>query len=229
MPRCVRILFTKCIMNYSQLLDALKQNSDERHNQFNNVIVNSGVRTIGCTIPFVRRLAKSVTTEEAESFPVHDCYEADLLRGIVVASCKLPFAEKIVHLNAFVQTIENWAVCDSSTVKPPRSERELYFAYFCDMLPSDKPFVCRYGIVNLMSGYLDGEHIGKIFAQLSKIAQWGQYYVDMGVAWLLATAMCKCRDETVSYMEGEARNIVSKFAYNKALQKMRDRERENPL
>ena len=209
-------------MTYETLIQTLKDNSNKQFDDFNNKIINSGVQTIGCTVPFTRRLAKSFSLAEVESFPVHQYYEVDLLRGIVVATSKLPFAEKSRHLIDFAETIENWAVCDCSTVKVPKAERAEYFVFFLSLLPSEQPFVCRYGVVNLMSNYLDCEHIDKIFAALATITQWGHYYVDMGVAWLVATAIAKCRDKTVEYMEGEARRILNKFSYNKALQKMRE-------
>ena len=68
----------------------------------------------------------------------------------------------------------------------------------------------------------------KVFAAFDTIVQWGHYYVDMAVAWLVATAMAKCRDKTVEYMEGEGRNVLNKFAFNKALQKMRESFRVSP-
>lgn len=209
-------------MTYQQLLQTLCEHSSQKYRDFNNPIVNSGVPSIGCTIPFVRSVAKQCSLEEAESFPLHAYLEVDLLRGIKVANCKLPFAEKSRHLSAFAQTIENWAVCDSACVKVPNSERELYFDFFCDMLSENSAFACRYGTVNLMSNFLDDEHVSLVFAKLGEITQWGEYYVDMGVAWLLATAMAKCRDVTVKFMEGAGRHTVGKNAYNKALQKMRD-------
>lgn len=209
-------------MTYEELIQALKDNSNRQYDEFNSKIINSGVPTIGCTVPFVRRLAKLFTVEEAETFPVHQYFEVDLLRGIVVSTSKLPFADKSRHLNGFAQTIESWGVCDCSSVKVPQSEREQYFQFFCQMLPSDQPFVCRYGVVNLMSNYLDYRHIDNVFSALNTITQWGHYYVDMGVAWLVATAMAKCRDKTVEYMQGEARTVLNKFTYNKALQKMRE-------
>ena len=82
--------------------------------------------------------------------------------------------------------------------------------------------MCRYGIVNLLASYLDDEHIDRVFAAFCDVKLWGEYYVDMAVAWLVATAMVKCRDKTVEYMQAEGRRILSKFAYNKALQKMRE-------
>ena len=215
-------------MTYESLLQTLKANSDKKFDDFNNKIINSGVQTIGCKVPFVRKLAKNFTVAEVENFPIHQYFEVDLLRGIVVSTGKLPFAEKSEHLLAFAQNIENWAVCDCSTVKVPKAESQLYFNFFRNLLLSEQPFVCRYGVVNLMSNYLDDEHIDNVFTTLATITQWGHYYVDMGVAWLVATAMAKCRDKTVEYMKGEGRQVLNKFTYNKALQKMRESYRVSP-
>ena len=215
-------------MEYQTLLQTLRENSNKAYDDFNNPIINSKVATIGCSLPFMRKLAKSFSVEQVEAFPVNAFYEVDLLRGIVVSNSKLPFEEKSRHLLAFAQNIENWAVCDCSTVKVTKSERQQYFEFFCSLLPNEQPFVCRYGVVNLLSNYLDEEHIDAVFAALSTITQWGHYYVDMAVAWLVATAMAKCRDATVAFMEGEGRNTLNKFAYNKALQKMRESYRVSP-
>ena len=209
-------------MTYEELIQTLKANSDKKFDEFNSKIVNSGVATIGCKIPFLRKIAKNLTLTEVESFPTHQYFEVDLLRGVVVSTSKLPFAEKSEHLLAFAKNIENWAVCDCSTVKVSKTEKQVYFNFFRDMVLSEHPFVCRYGVVNLMSNYLYDEHIDQVFTTLTTITQWGHYYVDMGVAWLVATAMAKCRDKTVAYMEGQGKQVLNKFTYNKALQKMRE-------
>ena len=215
-------------MNYETLVQTLKENSNRTYDEFNNTIVNSKVSTIGCTLPYMRKLAKGFSVEDVEGFPVHEFYEVDLLRGIVVSNCKLPFEEKSMHLTEFAQNIENWAVCDCSTIKVPKTERDKYFEFFVSLLPNEQPFVCRYGVVNLLSNYLDDEHIEGVFEALATITQWGHYYVDMAVAWLVATAMAKCRDATVAYMEGDGKRVLNKFAYNKALQKMRESYRVTP-
>lgn len=214
--------YVEKVMTYQQLIRTLQENSRPELSGFNDKIINSGVPKLGCTLPFVRKVAKGYVLSDIETLPIHTYYEVDLLRGIVIANSKLPFAEKSKYLVEFAETIENWAVCDSSVVKVPKSERELYFDFFSTLLPSEQPFVCRYGVVNLMGNFLDAEHVDKVFAQLGKISTWGQYYVDMGVAWLVASAMAKCRDATVKFMEGQGRRILNRSAYNKALQKMRD-------
>lgn len=210
------------ITNYDELVQHLQNNSDAKFDEFNKKIVNSNIATIGCTVPFVRKLAKRLDLDFVLSLPINQYVEVDLLRGIVIANVKLPFESRSKLLSDFANTIENWAVCDCSTLKPNKNEREDYFSFFCDLVSNKRQFVCRYGIVNLLANYLDAEHIETVFSTFNNVTLWGEYYVDMAVAWLVATAMVKCHDKTVEYMEGDGRKVLSKFAYNKALQKMRD-------
>lgn len=210
--------------SYEQLICEFQNASDRKYDEFNNKIINSGVPTIGCRVPVVRKIAASsgLSCEEALALPVHVCYELDFLKGNVVSKAKLPFAHKKKYLLQFADTIENWAVCDGNIVKVKQSEREEYFQFFSDLCASHHPFVCRYGVVNLMSNYLDHQYVTKVFDVLKHITQWGNYYVDMAVAWLVATAMGKVRNETVDFLQGDARQVLNIFAYNTALQKMRD-------
>lgn len=209
-------------MNYSQLLKELQNNVDVKYKDFNDKIVNANVPSLGCRMPYLRKLAKKLTVEDVVGFPVHTNLETDTLTGMVIANSKLPFVDKAPLLQGFADTIENWAVCDCNTVKVPNAERDDYFAFFLDLAKSDKPFVCRYGVVNLMGSYLDEQYIDDVFAALSTVVCYGHYYVDMAVAWLVATAAAKCRDKTFAYLHGDGRKVLNVFTYNKALQKMRD-------
>lgn len=209
-------------MEYLELMQILEQRSDKKYQAFNNPIINSSVPSLGVRTPELRKIYKQLTLEQAEAFPLHKYLEIDMLKGMVVASVKMPFCEKAKLLSDFASSIENWAVCDSNTIRVPKSEQRQYFNFFLEMLSSDKPFACRYGIVNLMSSYLSEQYIDDVFAGLKKITLWGEYYVDMAVAWLLATAMAKLPEKTRGYMVGEGRTVVCVFAYNRALQKMRD-------
>ena len=71
---------------YEKLVHILKDNSDKKYNDFNRKIINSGVVTIGCTTPFVRKIAKNYSLEQVLEFPLHEYYEVDLLRGIVISN-----------------------------------------------------------------------------------------------------------------------------------------------
>lgn len=213
-------------MDYQQILSLFAQNASEKHNEYSNVI-NSKVKSLGCTTPTIRQIAKklNLVVEEALQLPVNCCYELDFLRGIVVSGAKLKFEDKRKFLLEFASTIENWAVCDCNTVKVPRSERQQYFKFFSSLCADERPFVCRYGLVNLINNYLDGEYVNKTFDVLKNVSQWGNYYVDMACAWLVATAMSKQRNATVAFLTSDAPNVMNVFSYNKALQKIRDSHR----
>ncbi|MGN1040346.1 MAG: DNA alkylation repair protein [Candidatus Fimimonas sp.] len=213
-------------MEYNQLLQLFFQNGNKQLEQFNSKIANSGVRMIGCTVPFVRNVAKQHLhdLDEVVALPTHDYFEVDMFKGMVVSLCKLPFESKKRYLEQFAQTLENWAVCDSNTVKVPRNERLQYFNFFCQLCLCVEPFVCRFGVVNLLANFLDINHVDAIFSLLAKIS-YGNYYVDMAVAWLIATAMAKCPSQTVQFLEGEGRTVLNVFTYNKALQKMTESRR----
>ncbi len=211
-------------MNFHQIIAEFHNVSNKKYDEFNSKIINSGVPTIGCTSPNIRKIAAKcgLSCEEALALPEHVYYELDFLKGIVVSKAKLPFEIKKTYLLQFADTIENWAVCDGNTVKVKKSEQEKYLKLFSEMCASQTEFVCRYGVVNLMANFLDEEHVSRVFDVLKSISQWGNYYVDMAVAWLVATAMAKCRNQTVEFLSGEARSVLNVFSYNAALQKIRD-------
>ena len=209
-------------MNYDTLLATLQGCAEEKYKTFNDGIVNSGLRSMGVRLPTVRKIAKDVSLDEALSYPVNEWLEVDTVVGMAVSGAKLPFADKAPLLVRFADIIENWAVCDCNTVKVPRTEQAQYFEFFRTLARSEKPFVCRYGLVNLLSNFLDDEHIDGVFDVLADVKPYGEYYVDMAAAWLVATAAAKCRDKTFDFLTGRGREVLNVFTYNKALQKMRD-------
>lgn len=213
-------------MDYQQLVSLFARHSSEKHNDYSNVI-NSNVKAIGCTIPTIRKIAKQLNLSVVDvlRLPVNCCYEVDFLRGIVVSGAKLKFEDKSRYLQEFASTIENWAVCDGNTVKVPKNERQQYFEFFSELCADERPFVCRYGLVNLMSNYLDDHYVLLVFESLKLVRAWGFYYVDMAAAWLVATAMVKQRNATVAFLTGDALEVMNVFSYNCALQKIRDSHR----
>ncbi len=209
-------------MELNYYIDILKNIAEEDYRKFNEKITNSCVPSMGVRLPAIRAIAKQYAYDFVDlvSFTPHVYYELDMLQGIVVSSAKLPFEEKSVYLAKFADTLENWAVCDSSKVNVPKAEREKYFKFFAEMCKAQKTFTIRYGITNLMDNFLDEQHIDAVLQLLMQV-NYGEYYVDMAVAWLLATAFAKCRESTKAFLTGQGKKLPV-FVYNKALQKMRE-------
>ena len=62
-------------------------------------------------------------------------------------------------------------------------------------------FEIRFGVVMLMSYFLVPEYVGKVFEVIGKVRK-GDYYVDMAVAWCLATARAKFAPQTQAFVAG---------------------------
>lgn len=204
-------------MQYLQLLELLQGNADDSLKGFNEKLYNSAVPVIGCRIPFLRRTAKSISAEQAEQYPLHQFVEVDMIKGLVLTSKPLAF-EKRGLLWDFAHSLENWAVCDTCKARFPAGENR-YLAFFGDMAAQRRQFVCRYGLVNLMS-FLK-EDVASVIKETEKVTAYGSYYADMGMAWLLATAMAYNSDEVKKFM-CRRRDALPDFVVRKALQKMRE-------
>lgn len=209
-------------MDVNYYVDLLRQNADENYKKFNDKISNSKVQSIGVRLPDIRKIAKQHVSDVSDvaKLPAHVYYETDMLKGIVISSSKLLFEQKSVLLENFAETIENWAVCDSSKVNVPAREREKYFDFFYKMMLGSGEFYVRYGVTNVMDNFLDEAHVDGILSALLHV-KYGEYYVDMAVAWLIATAFAKFPSKTKAFLTEDGRSLPP-FVYNKALQKMRD-------
>lgn len=79
-------------------------------------------------------------------------------------------------------------------------------------------FEIRFGLVMLMSYFLTEEYIGKVLLQMEKVRK-GDYYVDMAVAWCLATARAKFDEKTQEFVRNACLtpSVIKKYE-----QKVRD-------
>ena len=79
-------------------------------------------------------------------------------------------------------------------------------------------FEIRFGVVMLMSYFLTEEYIGKVLLQMEKVRK-GDYYVDMAVAWCLATARAKFDERTQEFVRNATLtpSVIKKYE-----QKVRD-------
>ena len=82
----------------------------------------------------------------------------------------------------------------------------------------------RYGIVSLMTNFLDKAYIDQVFAALRGIKHDG-YYVKMGLAWLYTTAAVNFFELALAELEN---GHIDAWTRNKAYQKMRESRRFTP-
>lgn len=157
-------------------------------------------------------------------------HEERTIWGLTVDYVKCGIDERLEHLDALIPYIDNWAICDTvccnSRWADKASDRPAVWKYILRKLKSRKEFTRRVGIVLMLGHFLDKEHFGKCLNALTSmnLACGEPYYVRMGVAWLLATALAKFPDETREFVSSASlpEDIVSLYV-RKARESFRTR------
>lgn len=151
------------------------------------------------------------------------CYEETVVWGFLINLEKCSAERRFGMLRRFVPVMDNWAVCDAFCANAKwmaRSGKEELWAFLQQFFASRREFEVRFAIVASMCYLLDQEWLGKVFYRIEDVdldvvrsayrtvkgkpltPQEGSvqgaspYYVRMGIAWLLATALAKFPEQT---------------------------------
>ena len=192
--------------NYGEFIEYLKSLGDEKYKKFNSGIVkDTDSEIIGIRLPELRKIAKEILKGDYEGFLRSSgkaYYEEVMLRGLVTAQIKGSFEEVRKRVDDFVPWIDNWAVNDTfcSTFKIINKFHGEFFEHIGTYLSSENPWAVRVGLVLMMDYYLVDEYIDRVLERAGNI-QSVEYYVQMGKAWLVATAAAKYRDKAIEFIK----------------------------
>ncbi len=209
--------------DYSEFVKYLISKADDDYRKFHSSLVpdaDDGY-ILGIRMPILRQIGKDISKGNAKSFLETACdkfYEERMLCGIVAGLIKTKSFDEFTALcNSFIPQIDNWAICDCfcAGLKEVKKYREEFFEYIKDCLESPNKWAVRFGLVIMLDYYLDDMHIDTVLERCDIIKS-DEYYVCMAQAWLVATALAKCRDRTMEYMTD---NSLNDFTFNKAVQK----------
>ena len=155
------------------------------------------------------------------------CYEETLIWGFLINTERTPLHQRLEMLEAYIPILDNWAVCDSfcSDAKwMKEAEKEILWLWIERWYKSNREFEVRFAIVASMCYFINEEWLPRVFKKIDGIdfdaikseyktvkskpqtAQKGTvqgvapYYVRMGVAWLLATALAKYPEKTREFI-----------------------------
>ena len=184
------------------------------------VVMPDGVHRICANGAEVIRAFEAVPSENL-------CYEGTVIWGYLINLEKCSPDERLAMLSRYVPVLDNWAVCDFYCAHAKwmaRADKAVLWAFLERWFDSKREFEVRFAVVVAMGYFLGEEWFDKVFERINrldfgrikskyksvkgkpKVAQQGTvqgaepYYVRMGIAWLLATALAKFPDATRTFV-----------------------------
>lgn len=211
-------------MNNEEIRNKLIELSEDKYKEFSaGLCPGVNIEMLGVRIPKIRKLAKEIVKDNPEEYlknPQEKYFEELMLQALVIANLKIDLEKKKEYIINFVPKINSWAVCDSFCVdlKDADKNPEFFWKIISKYFKSNKEYELRFAVVMLLDHYVKEEYIDKIFEVVDNIKN-EEYYVEMGIAWLVAEMYIKFPKHTMNYLKN---CNLNKFTYNKALQKARE-------
>ena len=209
---------------YLKFLEYLKSESDEKYRDFHSALVPNcdKEKIIGIRMPKLRGIASDIAKGNVRSYlsvATSKLYEERMLRGIVTGLVKTRSFEEFTELcdNFIEKEVDNWAICDCfcSGLKQVKKYKSEFFEYMEKYLASENEWEIRVALVIMLDYYLDDEYIDRVLERCDSVKN-DAYYVSMAKAWLVATAVAKCKDKAMAYLLD---NSLDNDTFNKAIQK----------
>ncbi len=173
---------------------------------------------IGIRVPVLRKYAKSIAgTELAEKFIKelpHCYYEENNLHMMLITRIK-DYDRCLLEIERFLPYIDNWATCDFPAPKCFENHKEDLLPVIKRWIASSETYTIRYGIGMLMRLYLDADFDPEYVRIVAEVKS-DEYYVNMMIAWYMATALAKQWDAVIPYIE---EHRMSDWVHRKTIQK----------
>lgn len=172
---------------------------------------------LGVRLPVIKKYAKELNERQREEFLrvlPHRYHEENILHAFCLNNIK-DFDEFIASVDAFLPYVTNWSVCDTICNKHLNKHKEELLPVVYSWLKSDEVYRVRYAVKCLMNYYLGDDFKEEHLRKVAEI-RLTDYYVEMMVAWYLATGLAKNFDPFVRVIE---ERWFSTSIHNKAIQK----------
>jgi 3-methyladenine DNA glycosylase AlkD len=206
-----------------EIVDILIADKDEAYADFQRKLLPTldPGHIIGVRTPVLRKLAKQIENENCCAQFLQECphtyFEENQLHGFIISARK-DFAQCIAELEQFLPYIDNWATCDQTSPRIFKKYRQDLLPYITNWLASDHPYTIRFAIGMLMQHFLDEDFTPAYLDMVTGIRS-EEYYVNMEIAWYMATALAKQWDSAIPYIE---RHKMAPWVHNRTIQKARE-------
>jgi len=205
------------------ILNELISLADSKYREFHSKLIPTIDKdlVLGVRSPVAQGIAKKYVNTEIgniflNSLP-HKYYDENIVHAFMLGKLKCDQEELKEKIVTFLPHVDNWAVCDGLCAHLKRffkNPNDVY-GFVLDCVNSDKLYTQRFGLVCLLSYYIDKDHIGDIL-EICKSVKSQEYYVNMAVAWLISFCLIKEYDSTLPLLEEKR---LDKWVHNKSIQK----------
>lgn len=191
--------------------DRFKTDEHYRNGHIHIIAAKEGTVILGVHTPELKMLAKKLSSADdwrqtLQAFAREKAlsHEERMVWGLILDYVKCPLEERLSYIDAFLPSIDNWAICDNfccNSKWAQKADKEALWNYLVRLGHSRDPFTVRVMLIMSMCHFLAEPLLSRTFAQLSALhlQEAEPYYVRMGAAWLLATALAKYPDATRQY------------------------------
>lgn len=195
--------------------------ADSKYQSFQSGLVPGVDNLLGVRVPDLRKLAKEIAKGDWEAFlgkNDREWYENDMLQGLVIACAKMDFEHRLDLTREFIPRISNWAVCDvfCGSLKEAKKHRDEVWEFLQPFLKSKEEYEIRFGVVMLLSHFVEEAYLERAFAAFDVIVS-DAYYVRMAVAWAVSVYFVHFPNEGMAYLK---HNQLDDWTHNKAIQKI---------
>lgn len=209
-------------MKYDLELDkTIKDCVDEKYAKFHGSLVPNA-KILGVRVPFLRKIAKKFSVHNDFLQEIQLNYYEKTAVACYYVGLKAKTKEDLQkYLSVVLPKVDNWALCDglASSLKVLKKDKENeLLPYIFEFLSSDKVYDKRFAIVCLLH-YLTSESLVKTIIQKVTVYQGTDYYVDMAIAWLLATACINFESQVKQTLEN---GFLTTFVQNKTISKINE-------
>ena len=182
---------------------------------------------IGIRTPVLRNFVKEFRkTDEAKLFLAelpHQYYEENNIHMMLIAQIR-DYETCIAEVNRFLPYINNWATCDLPQPKCFGAHKKELLQEVHKWIASNETYTIRYGIGTLMRFYLDDDFDPSYVTLVAQVRS-EEYYVNMMIAWYLATALAKQWESVIPYLE---QRKLPEWVHRKTIQKAVESYRITP-
>lgn len=204
-------------------LSELRFRTDPHYRKWYLQVAAAGENTtvVGVHIPKLKELAKQVCQEE-DIVHVIDLmcssstlsHEQRILLGLILDFAPLALEERLVCVRRFLPWINSWAITDTFAMASSwmgKAPCRQMWDFIVELSESDLYFNRRLSVVLAMCHFLDEKNFLRTIEFASRLSRVSRppYYLEMALAWLMATALAK--------QPSLMRSALSRFSFSESV------------